>query len=434
VVRAAVTTALSLALFLTTAPSFAQTERPDDSRVRAGTGAGGDDEKPKRRTDVTVVPYGGADSDIGVGAGVIASVARLTADHEPYLWRVESTTLVTFQTNRELADPRVEFPYVDSYVLVSLPHAAKNRLGLDFRVSYTRELQLKYYGLGNATTVPEDAELGDPRYEYAREHPTFRLRSESRLLGGTLLILGLAYTHNWITVPPGTVLARDRESENPRVRRALEPTTDHGVVEFSYGAGWDDRDNRVSPFKGMYHTAQIDLAPGGTPEFPQRWARANVSLRAYAPLVARRLTLAWRAVGDVLLGEPPFYELPRALDTNALGGAKGVRGVPAQRYYGKIKVFGNVELRSRLFDFSLLGQKNALGAVAFVDSGRLWSDYPPDPELDGKLDWENGFGMKFGLGGGLRVYGGTSFVVRADVAWSPDARPIGAYLGGGEAF
>ena len=27
-----------------------------------------------------------------------------------------------------------------------------------------------------------------------------------------------------------------------------------------------------------------------------------------------------------------------------------------------------------------------------------------------------------------------SFVVRADVAWSPDAEPIGGYLGAGEAF
>jgi hypothetical protein len=429
-----------LAFSLTAALAHAQHVRPEDATPR---GASEDEKKPekkKQRTDVTVVPYGGADSDIGVGAGVIASIARLTGQHEPYLWRVESVSLVTFQTDPKDAtvrtgeSPSLQLPYIDTYLLLSLPHAVKNRLGLDFRVSYTREQALKYYGIGNATEVPENVELGDPRYEYAREHPTFRMRSESRLLGDTVLIVGVAYTHNWITVPPDTLLAEDRDTGSARVQKALTPDTDHGVVEFSYGAGWDDRDNKVSPTSGMYHTAQIDMAPGGTPEFPHRWARLNVSLRTYVPIVRRRLTFAWRAVGDLLLGDPPFYELPRAAETSAIGGAKGVRGVPAQRYHGKIKVFGNLELRARIFDFTLLGQKNSVGAAGFVDAGRLWSDYPPDPELDGELTLEDGFGLKPGLGGGLRVYGGTSFVLRADVAWSPDARPIGAYLGGGEAF
>jgi hemolysin activation/secretion protein len=139
-----------------------------------------------------------------------------------------------------------------------------------------------------------------------------------------------------------------------------------------------------------------------------------------------------------LLGDPPFYELPRTDESNAIGGAKGVRGIPAQRYYGKVKIFSNLELRSRLFDFTLFRQKNSFGAVAFADGGRLWSDLPSNSELDQELEAElapeEGLRLKYGLGGGLRLYGGTSFVVRADVAWSPDARPVGAYLGAGEAF
>ena len=383
----------------------------------------------KRDTDVTIIPYGGADTDVGVGVGVIGSVARKTPDHEPYLWRVESVSLVTFKTK-----PELEFPYIDSYLLLSLPHAVKKRLGLEFRLSYTREQALKYYGLGNASEVPENLELGDPRFEYEREHPTFRLRSESRFFGGALLIVGFAYTHNWVTVPPDTLLAEDRATGSPSVQKALEPTGEHGVAEFTYGLGWDDRDNRVSATSGHFHTASIVLAPGGVPAVPQSWARLDGALRFYVPLVRRRLTLAVRAVGDLLLGEPPFYELPRSDESNAIGGAKGVRGIPAQRYYGKAKIFSNLELRSRLLDFSLFGQRNALGAVAFADGGRLWSDLTPDPELDGELGWDDGFGLKYGLGGGLRLYGGTSFVVRADVAWSPDARPVGAYLGAGEAF
>jgi hypothetical protein len=35
---------------------------------------------------------------------------------------------------------------------------------------------------------------------------------------------------------------------------------------------------------------------------------------------------------------------------------------------------------------------------------------------------------------GLRVQKGKAFVVRADVAWSPDARPIGGYFTAGQLF
>lgn len=436
----AVATAFGFLLLLCASRALAQqTDRPSDESPASTTASERKDktQESKRKTDVTVIPYGGADTDVGIGVGVIGSVARLSPEYEPYLWRVESVSIVTFKTK-----PELQFPYIDTYLLLSLPHAVRKRLGLEFRFSYTRELALKYYGLGNASEVPENLELDDPRFEYEREHPTFRLRSESRFFGAALLIVGFAYTHNWITIPPNTLLAEDIANGTPAVKRALQPTGEHGVAEFTYGLGWDSRDNRVSATSGHYHTATVSLAPGGVPAVPQSWARLDGTLRFYVPLVRRRLTLAVRGVGDLLLGDPPFYELPRSDESNAIGGAKGVRGVPAQRYYGKVKVFSNLELRARLFEFTLFGQGNALGMVAFADSGRLWSDLPGNSELDGKQlsefdvdpGHEDGLGLKYGVGGGLRLYGGKSFVVRADVAWSPDARPVGAYLGAGEAF
>jgi hypothetical protein len=43
-------------------------------------------------------------------------------------------------------------------------------------------------------------------------------------------------------------------------------------------------------------------------------------------------------------------------------------------------------------------------------------------------------GLKVGLGLGARITAGGSFVLRADVAWSKDANPIGAYLAAGQMF
>ena len=147
------------------------------------------------------------------------------------------------------------------------------------------------------------------------------------------------------------------------------------------------------------------------------------------PLFSKRFTLAGRLVGDLLFGQAPLFELSRAVDNYAIGGSNGVRGVPAQRYSGKVKVLGNAEIRARVVDFHLFGKLFTLGAAAFFDGGRVWADTSSHPELDGKT-----FGLKYGIGGGPRLMSGSAFVLRADVAWSPDATPIGAYIIAGECF
>ena len=143
----------------------------------------------------------------------------------------------------------------------------------------------------------------------------------------------------------------------------------------------------------------------------------------------KRLTFAARVVADVQAGDVPFYELATYEETYALGGVEGVRGVPAQRYYGKEKVFANLEARSTLVDFRLFGKSFGLGLAGFFDGGRLWADGFHHPELDGTA-----FGLKYGVGGGVRLHQGDSMVVRFDVAWSPDAQPVSAYFSAGELF
>ena len=99
----------------------------------------------------------------------------------------------------------------------------------------------------------------------------------------------------------------------------------------------------------------------------------------------------------MMFDNPPFYELARYDDTFALGGQNGVRGVPGQRYYGKVKIFGNVEVRSQLIQFKLFKKELTLGVAAFFDAGRAWAEWARHPELDGR-----GWGIKYGTGGGVR--------------------------------
>jgi hypothetical protein len=67
--------------------------------------------------------------------------------------------------------------------------------------------------------------------------------------------------------------------------------------------------------------------------------------------------------------------------------------------------------------------------TAIFDTGRVFTDYEPIPELDGTK-----LGLKYGAGGGLRLHAGKTFVLRGDAVWSPDASPVGLYLAGGHVF
>jgi outer membrane protein assembly factor BamA len=235
--------------------------------------------------------------------------------------------------------------------------------------------------------------------------------------------------HNWIETTDNSKLRDDMRTGSNEEKELLGSTARHAVALFWYGLQLDDRDNEVSTHNGTFQTVIVRLSPGGSGMFPYRYGEVTFDGRVYIPIEKPQVTLACRLVGDVLFGNPPFYELARFNDSYAIGGTNGVRGVPAGRYYGKMKVLGNVELRTELISFHLLGKPLIFGVTAFLDGGRVWADTSPQPELDGA-----GVGLKFGTGGGLRLQSESSFVIRADVAWSPDATPVGGYFAVGQMF
>ena len=241
--------------------------------------------------------------------------------------------------------------------------------------------------------------------------------------------MGARYTQNWLQISADSKLANDIKFGSPEVKKLIGPTNPGGVAIFSYGVQWDSRDSEVSAHTGSFEEALFRLSPGGTTDFPYRYAQGSLVARGYIPLWPDHVTLAMRGVADIMFGNPPFYELARFDDTYALGGPNGVRGIPGQRYYGKVKVFGNVELRNDVWSFRALGKPLRLGFIVFFDGGRVWADTSPQPQLDG-----TGLGLHYGTGGGVRLQSGETFVLRGDIAYSPDAHPIGAYFSAGQTF
>jgi hypothetical protein len=386
-------------------------------------GAAGSTGAPESRLERALVPLFGGDTDVGLGAGVIASVSRVDPALDPFRWKIEGAAFGTLK----LEDGnRITAPFQDVFVVAARHGLFGDRLRLFVRPSFTRETNLRYFGVGNATSAPSDEVAA--RDFYTRTHPTVRAQVRVRLGGPLHLLLGSTLVYNWIAMDPGSRLAADLTSPGA-LAGLVRLDREHAVHLIETGLVVDSRDDEVNPTRGQYHEAGLRLSPWRSAPFPYRYGGATASLRFYVPLGTNRLVLATRVVGDVLLGDPPVYELARLDETSAVGGAKFVRGVPTNRYYGKRKLMGNLELRSRLFELRVGRSPYAVGLTGFLDGGRVWADLQHRPDLDGTA-----LGIKYGVGGGLRIQKGETFVLRADLAWSPDARPLGAYLLAGHQF
>jgi outer membrane protein assembly factor BamA len=378
--------------------------------------------KPER--EFNIVPIAGGDSDVGIGGGQVSDIASLSELPPGFRWRLESAAFITFK----LRDAGLVVPFQDYYLHLVIPNLGPGqRLRLDVRPSFTHESTLSYFGVGNASVRPA---LPSSSTEYERMHPTFSVEARYRVVSAFYALAGSGFTYNRLTVPPTTLLAMDQATGSPEVRAILGNFANHSVQLFTAELQWDTRDNEIVPTRGQFHTLRFRYSPHIGDALPYAYQRLTATTRFYFEPIDPWLTFAGRVVGDVLFGDPPFYELARFDETAAIGGGKAVRGVPAQRYYGKVKLFANLELRSMVLPFNIRSKRLVLGVAAFFDAGRSWTEISrAHPALDG-----TGLGLKYGVGGGLRLQQGRTFVVRLDVAWSPDAQPVGAYFAAGQIF
>ena len=363
-----------------------------------------------------MLPLIGGDSDVGVGVGAIGSVAAFDRTHRPYRWQVQFSAFVATKT--DLTSPS----YEDAYILATFPQLLDGRLRLELRPSFTKDTTLPYYGIGNRAPAP--AQAVPQRDFYQRVHPAMAVLSRWALSPSWSVLLGAQYVYNETTLGSASAAAMDLAMIDPGAARP------HSLLKLQTGLAYDTRDNEISPGQGQFHQVTLRVSPTMGAPFPYQYEQADAMARFYVTLLPKRVVLALRGVFDMQIGDVPFYELARYEDTSAIGGGMAIRGVPAYRYYGRIKAFGNVELRTTVTGFSWFGRPFKLGVASFVDAGRLWSGMNnPRSGIDG-----TGVGLHYGIGGGLRLRQGQAFVVRADVAWSPDARPVGAYVVADEIF
>lgn len=375
------------------------------------------------------VPIIGGNSDFGWGGGALLSVTVPSTKRESKdAWNAELAAVAMLDW--EEFEPRFQ----DYYLHVLFDDALGRGLRLAIRPSFTHVVGVNYYGLGNAAvrggpSRPNPDGFGRSYYDYTHADATLRLTASHDFSRQVRLSAGVIWSYVWMEVPAESRLAEDLNSGTEEVRSMLAGTDDHAFSAFVWSLELDSRDEEVNPHRGLYQTTSFTFAPGGVGPFTDTWLRMFLALRGFQGLFDDRVVLAGRILFDVLGGTPPVYELSRFDNfSNAFGGEKGVRGIEAQRYYGKAKVLANFEARISLFDFRLIG-KQTLMLTPFFDVGRLWAEFGASEELDGA-----GLGLKYSMGAGLRLLFEDSFVVAFDAGWSPDAQPLGVYLTSGHAF
>ena len=150
-------------------------------------------------------------------------------------------------------------------------------------------------------------------------------------------------------------------------------------------------DRAVNPRQGVRLTAGAALDAGLT-SAASTYGTLNGEAVVYVPLgMAPQLTLALRGGAEHRVGDFPFF------DASVLGGPGSLRGFRRERFAGRTAVSTGAELRAKLVDLSTYFLPVQVGALGFVDAGRVWADVPAG---FGAATFPGG-GLQTGVGGGL---------------------------------
>jgi hypothetical protein len=210
----------------------------------------------------------------------------------------------------------------------------------------------RYYGLGNET----EGGGGLSRYE------AFGL--EYRLQGAVSVGISPA-----LSLEGGAGLTlHDPEGNQGTVLAEERPYGYEKFTSFSLFAGlrWDRRDDLAWPTEGWtlevggrYFPELADVASG--------FGRGRISGTTYlsAPGFPLSPTLALQAGGEKAWGDFPYQEAA------VLGGSRGLRGFPEERFRGDASLFGASELRVRLGSLPPI-LPGSWGATASAERGRVW--------------------------------------------------------------
>ncbi len=381
-------------------------------------------------------PLIGGNSDTGLMFGAAGTLTRFASDVQPYRWNMDMVLSASIKDGPS----GVEFTEYHLLWDWDIPGLAGGHLRLNPMMSLQQDINIGYYGLGNASSAVRPANAVGVAGRYFE---SMLSAAQARILGRIPLVghLNAAFVTGFRYMAPsaydGSLLAVDAGTINPNGEAFIRGVQPLSLGEVTLGLIYDSRDSEIVPTRGMFNQASVRLVQAFPVDANVQYAEFGLSIAGYIPL-SHSVVLAGRFVGDVQVGNVPFYDMyvggPFNPDSMP-GGASGIRGVPFGRYLGPVKFVANLELRSWVGSLTVLRQHFRIGTDVFFDTGRVWSDLTFNNPLDG-----TGVGLKFGVGAGMFVLWGQAAIFRVEAAYSPDAAaenanfPIGLYVEDGVMF
>jgi len=262
---------------------------------------------------------------------------------EPYAQQMSVRAGLATRTNRYRLDAAGEFR--DWFRGV--------RIFLQFHAS---QLDLSnFFGLGNETQYKQSLnETGfydiDQRQIYFHAALDFPLASHIIVTGSNTLKL--------IDNNPqqGTLLDT---LKLPFYNRSL------AFLKMSTQVQMDTRDSKKLPTQGIYSIIEISYFPNFL-DNGHSFYKLQGELRTYFTLEdIPFMTIAFRATGEKLWGEHPFFE------SAFLGGNESLRGFDRQRFSGDASVLGGAEVRTQIARIPFIVPL-WLGISAFAETGRVF--------------------------------------------------------------
>ncbi len=449
---------LLILLLILALPVYAQDEEPTKEKKKVKT-------KTKDGFSFGVLPVVAFDTDLGFQYGGLVNVYdyRKPALYPDYrqMWKIEISRYTKGSgTNQLFYDTKNMLPY---------------HLRLLANLAYLTEQKLDFFGFNgyqsefNKDFIDQDSPDYISRVFYGYERNQFRLQTD--LIGSLFAknlhwLAGVGMFHTSVATVDIKDLNKGKSGDDvlPDVPTLYDKYVEWGIIPeeekdggfanyFKIGAVYDTRDIEAAPSRGMWAEATLTYAPEFFFNDHCNYLKAELAFRHYLTLVSDKLVFAYRLVYQgTIAGHTPFYMQPYTINSyssatklDGLGGAKTLRGVMRNRVVGDGFVYGNAELRWKVFKTLIAKQNVYFGLNAFADAGMVVQEIKynksgipaEDRDLYFNSSYDNHDGVHPSAGLGLRVVLNENFILAVDYGLpfnKQDGKGGGLYINVGNLF
>jgi len=369
------------------------------------------------------VPAINYNADDGFGYGVLVNFFNYRdGGYNPYYYKIKTQIFKTTGGKQ------------DHILFFDSPYLLGKGLRFNVRLRYKTEDYFSYFGLGNDTkydsefieTDDDDNPTNPDKYKgndyYTSKSKQIRLLAnlQKALIYGkndkpklsALVGLGILQASGDINENDAHLTKLSEDLANDIIS---QKEIDGGMNNYlKFGLIYDTRDNEPAPNSGAWSSILSEFYTkyiGSDFDF----VRLTLTDRRYFS-ITKKLVYANRFVYEKCFGDAPFimyYPYGSSMKADeGLGGNKSIRGIFKNRFIGPEKMFLNMELRYKFFNFNFANQDFYLAANVFYDLGRVWHENDEEKGLKN---------LHAGKGLGLHIGWNDNFIISIDNGFSEDA-------------